>query len=125
MACGDRRRLTPAELRAGERTPRCSSCPNGLLRPDVVLFEEMLPAAKLARIRVEFYDRMPDLVLVCGTSALFPYIVEPVVAAAQHGKLTVCVDPAPTSLSDLVDFSLRATAGRALPAIAEAIAHGR
>ena len=51
------------------------------------LFGEMLPMEKLQRIRHEFYDNPPDLVIVAGTSALFPYIAEPVVI--ESGSMSV------------------------------------
>ena len=64
----------------------------------------------------------PDLVLIAGTTALFPYIVEPVINARTRGSLTVEVNPEATVLSSTVDFSLRGPAGTWLPLLAEALA---
>jgi NAD-dependent deacetylase len=120
MGCGARGQLERAILPTLEAAPACRSC-GGTLRPDVVLFEEMLPADKLARIQTEFYHSVPDLVLAAGTTALFPYIAEPVLFARRSAKLTVEVNPGPTILCDTVDFSLRGPAGEFLPLIANAL----
>lgn len=120
MACDAPGRLTPEVLRGLQVAPTCEAC-GGTLRPDAVLFGEMLPGEKLARIQREFYDDPPDLVLIAGTTAVFPYIAEPVVFAARAGRLTIEVNPEPTMLSDLVHWSLRAPAGEVLPRIAAAI----
>jgi NAD-dependent deacetylase len=101
-------------------SPLCAAC-GGILRPDVVLFGEMLPQGKYLRVHAELLMRPPDLVLIAGTSALFPYIVEPVVHARRLGRLTIEVNPEETELSHVVDYSIRARAGEALPALADAI----
>lgn len=107
-----------ASVRAGV-APRCPC--GGVLRPDVVLFGEMLPEEKLRRLYAELLDNPPDLVITAGTSAMFPYIVQPVLVAASAGRLTVEVNPELTEISDFVAFHIRANAGQALPAIAAAI----
>jgi NAD-dependent deacetylase len=104
-------------LEAIEAAPRCPSC-DGVLRPNAVLFGELLPEPKLRRIYDEFHAEPPDLVLVAGTTAMFPYIAEPIFVARGAGRLTVEINPEPTLLSDVVDFSIRARAGEALPEIA-------
>lgn len=118
--CGRRGRLDPAILPGLTAAPRCERC-RAVIRPDVVLFEELLPADRLARIRDEFHVGMPDLVVVAGTTALFPYVAAPVHAARLHGRLTVEINPEPTDLSDAVEFVVRDTAGRALAALASAL----
>jgi NAD-dependent deacetylase len=118
MDCGAQGRLTdPAAI---SRTPRCPAC-EGRLRPGVVLFGEMLPAEKVARIEREFYANVPDCVMIAGTTAQFPYIVMPVLTAAQAGKLTIEINPEETEITPAVEYSLRGTAGELLPAIAAAI----
>jgi NAD-dependent deacetylase len=119
-ACSSRHRLSTETLTALRQAPRCPRC-GGMLRPDAVLFGELLPAERVRRIRQEFYETVPDLVLAAGTSALFPYISEPVALARRAGRLTVEVNPEPTCLSEGVDFSLRCTAARAMPSIARAL----
>ncbi len=120
MTCDATGRLTPAALRELDAAPACESC-GGTLRPDAVLFGEMLPPAKVARMQAAFYDDPPDLVVIAGTTAVFPYIAEPVVWAAQNGRLTIEVNPEPTFVSEAVGWSLRGTAGGLLPEIADVL----
>jgi NAD-dependent deacetylase len=114
MACSHFVRFEPDELVSIEATPRCERC-QGRLRPNAVLFGELLPTDKIERIYDEFHHHRPDLVLVAGTSAMFPYISQPVELAREAGKLTVEINPEPTLLSDRVDFTLRGNAGDYLP----------
>jgi NAD-dependent deacetylase len=121
MSCAREGRLERAALLALEGAPACPDC-GGVLRPHVVLFGELLPPDKVARVIDEFHRDVPDLVLIAGTTALFPYILEPVATAAARGKLTVEVNPEITSASRLVEFSLRGEADRYLPLIERALA---
>jgi NAD-dependent deacetylase len=95
--------------------PRCEEC-GGVLRPDVVLFGEMLPPRALAR-----YERALlrgfDLVFAVGTTAGFPYIYEPVAAHARAGVPTVEINPDRTPLSDLVSHRFPCGAVAALQAV--------
>jgi NAD-dependent deacetylase len=100
--------------------PRCTQC-DGLIRPDVVLFGELLPQAAMECFEREI-ARGFDLILVIGTTAAFPYIFEPVVRARGRGTLTVEINPDTTMLSPHVDHRIVAPArsalldlGRALP----------
>jgi len=120
LSCGHTDRLDREALARLDVPPRCRVC-DGTCRPDAVLFGEPLPLAKVARIHDEFDRRAPDLVLIAGTSALFPYITEPVLVARGRGKLTVEINPEPTLLSDVVDYSLRGPAGTYLPLIERAL----
>jgi NAD-dependent deacetylase len=123
MSCGEKGKLDRDITEPMERAPRCDRC-NGIIRPDVVLFEEMLPMDKVARIQMEFGAKPPDLVLAIGTTALFPYITEPVIIAGHAGRLTVEINPEATMLSGHVDFSLRGPAGGYLPLIEQEIGDG-
>jgi NAD-dependent deacetylase len=116
MSCNRALRFAPEELVSIEATPRCDRC-QGRLRPNAVLFGELLPTEKIQRIYDEFHRRQPDLVLVAGTSAMFPYISQPVEIARDAGKLTVEINPEPTVLSDRVEHTLRGKAGDYLPLI--------
>jgi NAD-dependent deacetylase len=121
MSCGETDLLDRESLPALDRAPRCDRC-QGILRPDAVLFEEMLPTDKVRRMDLEFRLDVPDLVIAAGTSAIFPYISQPVWFARESGKLTVEVNPEPTVLSGIVDFALRGPSGRYLPLIRDALA---
>ena len=121
MQCPARGRLDRAALEALEGSPACQAC-GGTMRPDAVLFGEMLPTEKIHQLHEDFLVDTPDLVLIAGTTAVFPYIVEPVLHAARMNRATVEINPEATDVSGVVGWSLRAPAGEILPAIAEAIA---
>lgn len=118
--CGKPGTLTRETVRTLQAAPRCELC-NGVLRPDAVLFEEMLPTEKIERIYAEFHENPPEVVLSTGTSAIFPYISAPIIVARSLGRTTIEVDPCETALSDTVHFSLRGSASVYLPLIAQAL----
>ncbi|MDG1581399.1 NAD-dependent deacylase [Pseudomonas sp. GOM6] len=93
--------------------PRCARC-GGVLRPPVVLFEEMLPEDAIGRL----YDQVRqgfEVVMAVGTTASFPYIVEPLAEARRNGGFTVEVNPQHTDVSRWVDARLLARASDVLP----------
>jgi NAD-dependent deacetylase len=98
-----------------ELPPRCPKCA-AIVRPDVVLFEELLPTDKLERLARELEHGF-DAYLSVGTSSLFPYISQPIVDAVRRGRLSIEINPEETPVSDLVEFRFACSAGRALPAI--------
>src|SRR6185437_12038264 len=86
-----------------------------LLRPDVVWFEETLPAGALQA--AEDAARRCQILLVVGTSAeVYPAAALPDYAKAA-GASIVEINPHPTPLSGDADYVLRAPAGVALPAL--------
>lgn len=95
--------------------PRCPMCLS-IMRPNVVLFEEMLPEAKVERLMSEL-ARGFDAYFSVGTSSLFPYISEPIVEAARRGRLTIEINPECTEVSESVELRFACSAGRALKAI--------
>ena len=95
--------------------PHCPRC-NGILRPDVVLFGELLPKEKLHVLYRELYEGF-DLIFSVGTTSLFPYIAEPVRLGVQRGVPTVEINPDTTCVSPLVDVRLSMRAASALNAI--------
>lgn len=101
--------------RWGNELPRCPEC-RCVLRPDVVLFEEMLPTEKLATLQREL-NRGFDIIFSIGTSSLFPYITEPVFNAEETGIPTVEINPGETDVSPIVTFKISAPAVEALDAI--------
>ncbi len=82
-----------------EGKPRCDQC-EGLLKPNVTLFGESLPAA--------FYEAFSelaqcDLLLVLGTSLeVFP-AAEMVPQVKQHGGQVVLINAESTGMDDLAD----------------------
>ena len=81
---------------AGE-PPRCPAC-GGFLRPDVVWFDEPLPAGAL--------ERAEDAALPA--------------AARSAGALVVEINPNATALTPQTDFALRGASGVVLPALVAA-----
>ena len=111
--CGTR--SAHGDFDAMDLPPRCGAC-RGLLRPDVVLFGEMLPLRAVARYEQALRQGF-DLVFAVGTTAGFPYIHDPVVASAQSGVPTIEINPDLTPLSSRVAFRFACGAGAALRAI--------
>ena len=88
--------------------PLCVAC-GGVMRPSVVLFQEMLPEQAMQTL----YDEMAkgfDAVLSIGTTASFPYIHEPVFRTRVCGGFCAEINVASTKLSAQMDvfFSCRA-----------------
>ena len=99
--------------------PRCPLC-GGIVRPEVVLFGEMLPAAALDRLDRELAQGF-DAVFTIGTTSVFPYIAGPVEAARRRGIPTVEINPGESEVSGLVDVRIRTGAREALAAIWETL----
>lgn len=106
-----------AEDYAGRNVPpRCPRCA-GIMRPDIVLFGEQLPPGAINHL-LDAVKAGFDMVLAIGTSAVFPYISQPVAWAAETGIPTVEINPANTHLSAIVTFHLPLGASDAMTAIA-------
>jgi NAD-dependent deacetylase len=67
--------------------PRCPRC-EAVLRPDVVLFGEMLPAAKTERLYHELRSGF-DAVFSIGTSSAFHYVAWPIQLAQETLRSTL------------------------------------
>jgi NAD-dependent deacetylase len=111
--CGQRQAAVDFDALA--LPPRCPDC-GGIIRPDVVLFGEMLPSRALARYEKALL-RGFDMVFAVGTTAGFPYIYEPVAASARARLPTIEINPDRTPLSTLVSHRLECGAVAALQAI--------
>jgi NAD-dependent deacetylase len=98
-----------------EVPPACPWC-KSLVRPDVVLFGEALPAEPFNQLQAAL-EAGVDIVFTIGTTALFPYIARPVLIARAEGIPTVEINPGHTDLSDVVDLRIRSGAAKALAAI--------
>jgi NAD-dependent deacetylase len=98
--------------------PRCPHC-GAWVRPDVVWFEEMLPAAALERA----YDlsHATDVMLVVGTSGVVQPAASLPFAAKQHGATIIEVNPEMTSITLIADWHLSGPAGAILPLIVAAL----
>lgn len=115
--CG--RDATLSVMNLPDELPLCAEC-GGVVRPKVVLFGESLLHSAMERL----YDALDEgfgMVFLIGTTAVFPYIAEPVVIAVRTGVPTVEINPARTRMSEHVDYYLACGAAEAMTAIHEAL----
>ncbi|HZI17189.1 MAG TPA: NAD-dependent deacylase [Pyrinomonadaceae bacterium] len=109
LACDARRDIR--EL-GDERPPACPGC-GGRMRPDVVLFGEMLPPGVYERAAAR--ASRADICLVVGTSAVvYPAANLPLIAR-RAGAHLVEVNPELTPLSEVCDATVQGQAGEILP----------
>jgi len=92
--------------------PTCSFC-GGIIRPNVVLFGELLPAKAIKKF-YELIDSNIDLIISIGTSGIFPYVVEPVRVANNRCKPTVEINPITTDISYLFKYRIEMKAAEAM-----------
>lgn len=97
---------------APQLPPRCTEC-QGILRPNVVLFGEFLSPAVMEALS-ELSRQSHDLIFAIGTTAVFPYIREPIFRAQAADIPTVEINPTATSLSDCFRYCLRTGAAEAM-----------
>ncbi len=92
--------------------PLCPQC-QGIMRPEVVLFGEVL----YHHVIEQLYHQLElgfDVVVSIGTSSVFPYIVQPLKLAKQNQKTTIEINPSFTNVSDIVDYKIEAGAAETL-----------
>lgn len=90
----------------------CDDC-GSKVRPDVVLFGEMLPIEAFEA--AERKARNCDIFFVIGTSALVYPAVGLAEIAKHHGAFLVEINPEATPMSDVCDVTIRAKAGEVVP----------
>jgi NAD-dependent deacetylase len=102
------------QIRRG-KIPRCAC--GGLFKPDVVLFDEMLPRGLfwLAQRAIE----QSDAVLIAGTALEVAPVCDLPLAALRRGARLIIVNQSETYLDDRADVVLREDVAEALPAIAD------
>jgi len=102
------------------KVPICEVC-GGLLKPNVVLFGEQLPAQEVSRAMA--HVRRADLMLVVGSSLqVAPASQLPLLVHEQAGALIV-VNLSETYLDDLADVVIHGNVADILPRITRLIAH--
>jgi NAD-dependent deacetylase len=108
VACQSRVEISP-----DEPSPRaCADCGDAV-RPDVVLFGEVLPAGVFERAAAS--AKKCELCFVAGTSALV-YPAASLAEIARSAGAYLCeVNPEQTALSDFCDEALTGRAGEVLP----------
>jgi NAD-dependent deacetylase len=113
----DYRREVSDYSQINELPPRCPHC-NAVLRPNVVLFGEMLPSDKCDVLHRELQTGF-DLIFTIGTSSVFPYIAAPIINADRMGTPSVEINPGHTSVSGYVTVRFNDRAAVVLDAIWE------
>jgi NAD-dependent deacetylase len=102
----------------GDVPPKCPRC-GGMLRPDVVWFEEPMPVEATAKAFEA--SRSCDVFLSIGTSTVvYPAATLPY-EALDAGATVVEINPDPTPLSDKAHHVLRGPAGQLLPKLLAAM----
>tara|TARA_B100000683_G_scaffold227146_1_gene226466 strand:+ start:1596 stop:2393 length:798 start_codon:yes stop_codon:yes gene_type:complete len=99
--------------------PACPTC-GALVRPDVVLFGEMLPTKPLATYQQQLGQGF-DMIFSVGTTSVFPYIAEPIWNAHLRGIPTIEINPGESEVSHLVSERIKGGAAATLDALAEAL----
>ncbi|HWQ13410.1 MAG TPA: NAD-dependent deacylase [Roseiflexaceae bacterium] len=116
VECGHQVPAAPViRLMRLSQLPRCHC--GGLLKPDIILFDELLPRGLywLARRAAETCDAL----VVAGTSLeVFPACELPALARRAGAKVVI-VNQSPTHFDAYADAVLRADVAEALPALAE------
>ncbi len=102
------------------KVPHCPRC-GSMIRPEVVLFGEMLPLGAVADLERELLAGF-DVVVSVGTTSAFPYIAAPVVIARRAGRSTVEINPGTTDVSSIVDLRIQGTAAATFDALAQVLA---
>jgi NAD-dependent deacetylase len=104
-----------------EGPPRCPHC-GAYVRPDVVWFEEMLPAKLLTRALNLIMST--DALLVVGTSGTVQPVASMPYRAREHGATVIEVNPDTTPISALAQLHLMGPAGAVLPQLVDALTNG-
>jgi NAD-dependent deacetylase len=123
-------RFDPAQydldrLMAEDRLPPiCRKC-NGILKSDVVHFNEAIPADVAQESQAE--AGKCDLMLICGTSAVvYPFALLPRMAKQNQQKQKTIIieinsDPTPLTHEGISDYLIRGKTGTILPKIVEEV----
>lgn len=108
-------RATVKDYSALKIPPTCPECQEPV-RPDVVLFGEMLPEAEMDTYFDQVYQGF-DVCFWIGTTAVFPYVQSPLMDAKYRGCTTVEINPDDTILSREMDIKIALGAREALEKI--------
>jgi NAD-dependent deacetylase len=107
---------------SGEVPPKCPAC-GAPLRPDVVWFEEPMPAPEFRQAMTA--STHCDFFFSVGTSTLVYPAADLPSEAFQSGASVVEINPQPTPFTPRAHFALAAAAGLALPELVKALKAAR
>jgi NAD-dependent deacetylase len=103
--------------------PLCREC-GALMRPGVVWFGEMLNPDNIARVHSWLEQAPCDRVFVIGTTAMFGYIVDWALRAAEKGGCLLEINPDSTAISQFATESIRQPAGAVMPLLVDQLLGG-
>ena len=110
IGCG--KFVTNVEVSSENKVPHCPSC-NGIIRPDIVWFGEMLPEG-VFEAATEAANRC-ELFLTIGTSAVVYPAANLPLTARKNGAYVVEINMERTEISHSVHETLLGKAGEILP----------
>jgi len=120
LSCGKRYPFEQikARLDEGEEIPDCEVC-HGILKPDVVLFGESLPAEVLKEATSRSYNC--DLFIVIGsTLVVYPAAYMPIYAADSRAKLVI-INLSSTPMDQQAAILIRARAGEVMSKVVQRV----
>lgn len=107
------------DLMATGLVPTCPAC-GGLLKPNIILFGELLPIATLTA--AQRHARQCDLMLIAGTSLEVAPAGDLPLLALQHDAKIIIINKTATHLDQFADIILRGDVADILPRLAAAFA---
>lgn len=115
LSCGDERE--DREVPFAGYPPRCGACGDGIRRPAIVWFGEVLPEDAIDAAGEA--ASTCDVFLSVGTSAVVYPAAGFAEVAKARGARVIEVNLEPTPISGVVDWSIRGKSGVVLPALVE------
>jgi NAD-dependent deacetylase len=103
-------------------TPTCEQC-GKILKPDIILYEEQLPANKWSSARNEILNC--DLLLVLGSSLTVTPVCDLPYSAMAHGAKTIIINRTSTHLDSQAVVSLQGELADLVPLIANKVIHAQ
>ena len=117
-----RARYDDVDLLSEQNVQRCTEC-DGMIRPDVVWFGELLPQDAIDR--AEFEVKRANVVFSVGTSSVvWPAAGLPLIAR-EAGAYVVEINPEETPLTRHAHESIRGMSGQILPLLVESVRRSR
>ncbi|MDW8065641.1 MAG: NAD-dependent deacylase [Anaerolineae bacterium] len=98
--------------------PRCEQC-EGVLKPDIVLFGEQLPARALVAAQRE--ARRADVFLVAGSSLEVAPAGDLPILAKEYGARLIIVNLSPTAADRYADLRIHGDVAEILPQLVNAV----
>jgi NAD-dependent deacetylase len=120
--CSEEGTIVSTWADTGDVPPKCPAC-GGLLRPDVVWFEEPMPEEEMHRAMTA--STHCDVFFSIGTSTVvYPAAALPL-EALRSGATVVEINPHPTPFTTQAHFALAGPAGVVLPELVKALSTSR